>query len=240
MGKSRKGYLDTWLIVTGNMKMINGKKYKDKWRHLEGISFPALGRRPTVDILIGVDYAELHFSIKDIRGETGEPIAHLTPLGWTCIRNNNTSYECSQLGRLYFAGKTEESDQRADKLLRRFWETENVAMNSKEERTKEDEKVVSTVKTSRKWVDGRYQVKVPWKDNKGELQNNYVYAAQRLKSTEKKLSKDDELSRVYKDIFSQYLEKGYIHKVNYLKEDSTMWYVPHFPVICNDKVTTKV
>ena len=123
MGKSRKGYLDTRLIVTGNMKMINWKKYKDKWRHLEGISFPALGRRTTVDRLIDMDYAELHFSIKDIRGETGELIAHLTPLGWTCIGNNNTSYECSQLGRWYFASETEESDQRADKLLRRFWKT---------------------------------------------------------------------------------------------------------------------
>ena len=31
--------------VTGNMKPINWKKYKDKWRHLEGINFPGLGRR---------------------------------------------------------------------------------------------------------------------------------------------------------------------------------------------------
>ena len=31
--------------VTGNMKPINWKKYNDKWRHLEGINFPALGRR---------------------------------------------------------------------------------------------------------------------------------------------------------------------------------------------------
>lgn len=57
MGKSRKGYLDTRLIVTGNMKMINWKKYKDKWKHPEGLNFPAPGRRPIVDILINMGYA---------------------------------------------------------------------------------------------------------------------------------------------------------------------------------------
>ena len=118
--------------VTGSMKLINWKKYKDKWRHLESINFPVLGRRSVVDILIGMDYAELHFSKKDIIGETGEPTTHLTLLGWTCIGNNNTSYEYSQLGRSYFANKTEENDQRADKLLRRYWETGNVAMYEKE------------------------------------------------------------------------------------------------------------
>ena len=64
--------------VTGSMKLINWKKYKDKWRHLESINFPVLGRRSVVDILIGMDYAELHFSKK--RHNRGD---------W---RTNNTPY----------------------------------------------------------------------------------------------------------------------------------------------------
>ena len=36
-------------------------------------------------MLIGIDYAELQFSIRDVRGQPGEPVARLTPLGWTCI-----------------------------------------------------------------------------------------------------------------------------------------------------------
>ena len=70
-------------------------------------------------------------------------------------------------------------------------------MNDKEVMAKEDEKVASTVKASRKWADGRYQVKVLVKVNKVELQNNYAHAVQRLQSTEKRLSKDDKLSRAY-------------------------------------------
>ena len=100
-------------------------------------------------------------------------------------------------------------------------------MNNKKVMTIEDEKVVPTVKVS-------------WKDNKVGLHNNCAYATQRLKNTEMKLSKDDELSRAYKDIINQYLEKGFIRKVNDLKEEPTMWYLPHFPVIRNEKLTTKV
>ena len=54
-------------------------------KHLEGVNFPNLGPRPIIDMLIGVDYAELHFSIIDVRGRPAEPVARLTPLGWTCI-----------------------------------------------------------------------------------------------------------------------------------------------------------
>ena len=41
--------------------------------------------RPIVDLLIGLDCAELYYSFKDIRGKPEQPIARLTPLGWTCI-----------------------------------------------------------------------------------------------------------------------------------------------------------
>ena len=70
--------------VTRNMKVINWGKYAAKCTHLKGIQFPNLGIRPIVDLLIGVDYAELHYSFKDVRGQPGEPVARLTPLGWTC------------------------------------------------------------------------------------------------------------------------------------------------------------
>ena len=38
-----------------------------------------------MDLLFGVDNADLHYSQADIRGASGGPIARLDPLGWTCI-----------------------------------------------------------------------------------------------------------------------------------------------------------
>ena len=51
----------------------------------KGITFYQLGSRPIVDLLIGLDSADLHYSFKDTRGEPGRPIARLMPLGWTCV-----------------------------------------------------------------------------------------------------------------------------------------------------------
>ena len=70
-----------------------------------------------------MDFSKLNFSIKDIKGDSRELIAKLTPLGWTFIRNNNNSYECTQYGRFYFftffANKTEAFDQKVEKNIDR-------------------------------------------------------------------------------------------------------------------------
>ena len=48
--------------ATGIMKVIDWGKFAAKCTHLKGIQFPNPGIRPIVDLLIGVDYAELHWS----------------------------------------------------------------------------------------------------------------------------------------------------------------------------------
>jgi len=67
--------------VTGSMQVVDWSKHKHKWKHLKGIKFPQVGPRPIVDLLIGVDHADVLYSLEDLRGKAGEPIARLTPLG---------------------------------------------------------------------------------------------------------------------------------------------------------------
>ena len=66
--------------VTGNYKVDNWKHSKN---HLKECDFAEPGQEGLVDLLIGVDYAELHYSRADIPGEEGDPLARLGPLGWT-------------------------------------------------------------------------------------------------------------------------------------------------------------
>ena len=42
---------------------------------MKSIKFPQVGPRPIVDLLIGVDQADLLYSVEDVKGEAGEPIA---------------------------------------------------------------------------------------------------------------------------------------------------------------------
>ena len=77
--------------VTGNLKAVNWTEYKDKWDHLKQIQFPKLSSRPIIDLLIGTDYSDLHYSLRDIKVQPGEPIVRLTPLGWTSISSPDES-----------------------------------------------------------------------------------------------------------------------------------------------------
>ena len=66
--------------ATGNMNVVESSNLARKWEHLHGIEFWRVSPRPIVDILIGLDHVDLHYSYRDIRGNHEEPIARLTPL----------------------------------------------------------------------------------------------------------------------------------------------------------------
>ncbi|XP_052820245.1 uncharacterized protein LOC128246077 [Mya arenaria] len=51
--------------VTGRLQAIDWNRNAKKWSHLQGINFPRIGKRSKVDLLIGLDYVELHRSLGD-------------------------------------------------------------------------------------------------------------------------------------------------------------------------------
>ncbi|XP_044182031.1 uncharacterized protein LOC122962848 [Acropora millepora] len=65
-------------------------------------------------------------------------------------------------------------------------------------------------------------------------------ALRRLYNTKKRLRKNPEIAEAYSENINQYLEKGYIHKIDPTEEKpARRWYLPHFPVVRLDRVTTK-
>ena len=46
--------------VTGNMRVIDWRPLNKTWKHLRHIPFPNIWPRPVVDIMIVIDYTELH------------------------------------------------------------------------------------------------------------------------------------------------------------------------------------
>ena len=220
--------------VTGNMQVVDWSKYKHKWKHLKGIKFPQVGPRPIVDLLIGVDQADLLYSLRDVRGEPGEPIARLTPLGWTCIGNPEVPVERTQTSFTFFLNDSHELNS----LVRRYWDVEEpkeTLIVNPEEKFARD-----TVSRSLTFADGHYSVGMPWKKDRPLLSDNYSMALHRLHSTEKKLKRSPELGEAYKAVVQSYQDKGYIHRVSReeVKPDQ-VWYLPHFPVLRPDKSTTK-
>ena len=57
--------------VTGNIIVVEWNRYKAQWPHLKNINFQQSPTRPIVDILFGLDCAELHYAFEEFRGRPG-------------------------------------------------------------------------------------------------------------------------------------------------------------------------
>ena len=66
--------------ITPGLKGINWNNHKKQWPHRNSIKFPNVSHHGSVDISIGIDAIDLHKTIKEVQGGSGEPIARRTPL----------------------------------------------------------------------------------------------------------------------------------------------------------------
>ena len=220
--------------VTGDMKAHDWRLDCSKYAHLAEIPFPEVGKQKSVDLLIGLDNAELHFSLEDVKGQAGEPIARKTPLGWTCVGSNQSQedkVESCGFSRVYF------NHQSMDALVRQMWDLES-PVSSQSQYSPREQEILAVTKDSLVRVEGRYQVGIPWKQRPPSINGSYEVALKRLKSTESRLRKDPVVANEYCRVLRSHEEKGYIRLVR--DEARTGWFMPHFAVTRLQAATTKV
>ena len=66
--------------VTGNYRVVNSTKHQNKWLHLTQCSLAKAANNRLIDLLVGIDNAELHYSNVDIGWKSGRPITRLGQL----------------------------------------------------------------------------------------------------------------------------------------------------------------
>ncbi|KAJ8038757.1 hypothetical protein HOLleu_16272 [Holothuria leucospilota] len=230
--------------VTGDLLTVDWNTMASKMEHLKGIKFPKFSKRVTVDLLIGLDQIDLHYSMRDVCGKPGEPVARLARLGWTCIGcpvKEKDAKSHTNFMRTYF---THHNDVMAElnSTMRQFWETETLGTTPKALKLNSKEQaVIAKVKSTLVYKNGRYQVGVQWKGECNDLPDNKEMAIKRLENTERRLISNPVLGQAYSDVLNKYIEKGFIQKTETSESNSEggKWYLPHFPVVRTDKTTTK-
>ena len=122
--------------VAGNYRVVNWTEHQNKGPHLTKCSFAKPANNGLVDLLFGIDNAELHYSHVDLRGKSGGLIGRLGPFGWSCIGapENEAARTRSHVIRALFTKEPMWSDGRescydVDNNLKRFWEIESLAQN---------------------------------------------------------------------------------------------------------------
>ena len=82
---------------------------------------------------------------------------------------------------------------------------------------------------------------IPWKDDEPPLHCNRTTAEDRLYSLEKHLQRRPDVAEKYCQVMEANKAKGYVRKLEPGEiDDGPSWYLPHFPVVREDKETTKV
>ena len=120
--------------------------------------------------------------------------------------------------------------------LRRFWDYESLGIVDKGSLLYDE--FVSEVKL----IDGRYQVRLPFKENHDLLPDNFSLSKSRLVSLLKRLRPSPELLERYNDVIQEQMKQGIIEPVEQGIHNGVgrVHYIPHHKVVRIDKQTTKL
>ncbi|XP_033212220.1 uncharacterized protein LOC117169821 [Belonocnema kinseyi] len=123
--------------------------------------------------------------------------------------------------------------------LERFWTLENCP--EKEILSVEEKECETNYEkhTTRDVVNGRYCVRLPFRENVGEIGESYSNALKRLYSLERTFIKKPEIKNLYIKNLRIYHTNGYMSEVRaYSKKEG--YYLPHHAVIKNNSLTTQL
>jgi hypothetical protein len=191
-----------------------------------------------VDLLIGSDQYWDLVTGETRRGKSG-PVALNTELGWILsgpvaspAQDNHST--CLIAHTLHVEGLPQDS-QALDDRLKSFWELEAFGILGPE-RSIHDE-----FESSIRFVDGRYEVELPWKEAHPPLPDNYQLCVRRLYGLLKRLKHDPDILREYNATIQDQLRQGIVEVVEPSEEEiQKIHYLPHHAVVRRSKETTKV
>ena len=115
--------------------------------------------------------------------------------------------------------------------INKFWDVESTGTLSATELSSNNQFLTTYLKSSVTCQqDGSYIVKFPWKDKHPPLPSNRHVCEKRARSLAHKLSNTPNLLKLYGDIISDQLKRGFIKQVRESEIPSQCHFIPHHPV----------
>ncbi|XP_028513775.1 uncharacterized protein LOC110239139 [Exaiptasia diaphana] len=201
------------------------------YTHLQDIKFSSVDL-PRISVLIGSNIPSAHVQ-REVRipddGDNGLYGYHYS-LGWTlCGPIDAISKDTVSVNSISM-------DCQLDEALEKFWKLEdNVISGAKKELSVDDKRALRIISETTRFVDGHYEVGLPWKDAEPNLPDNRRMAEKRLEMLKRRLLKPEnaDLALKYRDTMQGYIDKGYARKLTedeVKTEGQVRWYLPHHPV----------
>ncbi|XP_072377717.1 uncharacterized protein [Diabrotica undecimpunctata] len=187
-----------------------------------------------IDMLIGADlFWDLLTEGKIYLGN-GLPILQNTKLGWVVSGKSPVS---TSLSRCNFANTIYSEDAQ----LKRFWELEEVPVNSvlpKDESECENHFHRNTTRNE----EGRFVVKLSLKLSPDVLGDSFNTACTRFVNLEKRFNQNNNFQIQYSQFIKEYISLNHMTKIDMSQDNpnKTYYYLPHHGVLKEESITTKL
>ena len=155
----------------------------NRYKHLRTTANKLYLSGGTIDLLIGADIAEAFIDVHVIHGEAGETVAKRHCFGWYLLRQVNSTY---YLGiHSIDVGTISAVEDIKNLLLQDQLGVNPTKLSTCDDSTLKENKFIKSIADSTEMVDGRVQVRMPWKDTGPPNKSNYEIAYSRMISSKK-------------------------------------------------------
>ncbi len=252
-------------LPAGHYQPVDWQKCSKRFPHLKPL---ALGspKKGGVRLLIGNKYPALTLALREVVGGPNDPVARLTPLGWTVVGPTTPGgtnvgevavlvQSGPEVAPLPQGGKAEEdwrvkfsekegrrrrslpSDRALVRLVKRMLEVEMPAET--QVLSPQEEYAIKSLRASLCLDDGRYQAQCLWLPGGGRPTLGMEAALRRLRSLERShYFRDPAVKEAYAQVFKLWDREGFIKEVPQGSEQVKNL-IPHFPIV-KDSASTPV
>ncbi len=253
----------------GTYAPVDWSKLGGKFPHLKNLPLPQPMVDQPVHLLIGSRVPELSAALREVRGGALDPVARLTPLGWTVTGPTHPNLPKDQsaalvallartavadpvdsadwpegdgLMKITKARPTRVVDEVSDKQLHRLVQRllQQEEAPAAEVLSPREEFIVQQARSTLRRREGRYQVGCTWAPGSERPALNIPQATHRLQSLEaSKYFRDPVIKTAYEKALEGWKEGGEVKSVPFPSEE-VKYLMPHFPVVNMDKPSTPV
>ena len=211
------------------------------WNHLSSIlhHLPKSVRDFKIGVLIGGNCPKALEPISVISSRDGGPFAFESRLGWCVAGPMDKTSPRMSINSLFLELETLKDNSLKETLQAMYEHDFNERREPNDSQfegrsfSQDEKRFISIMNDKCKFVNGKYVMPLPFRNQNSKMPNNRFQALQRACYLKKRLMKDDRMCNDYKDFMSKLFANGhavYVDPSETKSKDGDVWYIPHHGV----------
>ncbi|GBO36485.1 hypothetical protein AVEN_99452-1 [Araneus ventricosus] len=192
-----------------------------------------------VDLLLGCELFFEFIKADKIRLNDSRLILQDTCFGFIVAGSTEPIFQINNATNHCFLSRGMDT---LDKILRSFWEIENVTCDSSPISEELNYCNEHFEKTHYRNSEGRYVVQMPFKPKIEKISVGYSYqmASKRLDNLWKRLNRDPTMKFLYSEFLREYKNLNHMEEITNFSHSNGFYFLPHQGVLRPSSITTKL